>query len=76
MTTEETNQTFETALAELDKLAAEMEQRELPLEEAIAKFERGIRLSRYCKEKLGDADGRIQQLTRDNKLEDFLKPEE
>lgn len=67
--------TFEEVLSELEKLAQDMEQRELPLDDAIAKFERGIELSRYCKTLLGQAEGKIQQLTRDNQLEDFLKPE-
>jgi exodeoxyribonuclease VII small subunit len=67
---------FEEALAELEKLAQEMEQRDLSLEDAIAKFERGIALSRFCKTRLGEAEGKILQLTKDNNLEDFLKPEE
>lgn len=66
--------TFEEVLAELEKLAQEMEQRELPLDDAISKFERGIELSRYCRTLLGNAEGKIQQLTKENKLEDFLKP--
>lgn len=68
--------TFEEVLSELEKLAQEMEQRELPLDDAIAKFERGIELSRYCKTLLGTAEGKVQQLTRENALEDFLKPSE
>jgi exodeoxyribonuclease VII small subunit len=67
--------TFEEVLSELEKLAQDMEQRELPLDDAIAKFERGIELSRYCKTLLGQAEGRIQQLTKDNQLEDFLRPD-
>ena len=66
--------TFEAVLSELEKLAQEMEQRELPLDDAIAKFERGIELSRYCKTLLGTAEGKILQLTKENALEDFLKP--
>lgn len=68
--------TFEDVLSELEKLAQEMEQRELPLDEAISKFERGIELSRYCKALLGNAEGKILQLTKENALEDFLKPAE
>lgn len=68
--------TFEEVLAELEKLAQDMEQRELPLDEAIAKFERGIELSRFCKTLLGQAEGKVQQLTKENQLEDFLAPVE
>lgn len=76
METTTEKRTFEEVLGELEKLAQEMEQRELPLEDAIAKFERGIELSRYCKTLLGNAEGKILQLTKENQLEDFLKPEE
>lgn len=76
METVQNKRTFEDVLAELEKLAQDMEQRELPLDDAIAKFERGIELSRYCKTLLGQAEGKIQQLTKENSLEDFLKPEE
>jgi exodeoxyribonuclease VII small subunit len=76
METTQEKRTFEEVLAELEKLAQEMEQRELPLDDAIAKFERGIELSRYCRTLLGNAEGKIQQLTKENKLEDFLKPGE
>ena len=76
METKTETRTFEQVLSELEKLAQEMEQRELPLDDAIAKFERGIELSRYCRTLLGTAEGKIQQLTKENQLEDFLKPNE
>jgi len=70
------NKSFEEALQELEKLAMEMEQKDLALADAITKFEKGIQLSRYCRDRLNEADGKISQLTKDNKLEEFLKPEE
>ena len=40
---------FEAALEELEALVTRMEEGELPLEEALQQFERGIRLTRhYC----------------------------
>ncbi|MBI4859861.1 MAG: exodeoxyribonuclease VII small subunit [Candidatus Riflebacteria bacterium] len=53
-----------------------MEQKELTLEEALSKFERGIILSQFCKTRLEQAQGKIVQLTKENKLEDFMQSDE
>ena len=54
--------TFEQALARLEEIAHQLESGELPLEEAIALAEEGIKLSHFCEEQLTAAEGRIQQL--------------
>ena len=53
---------FEEQLAELEKVVERLEQGDLPLEENVALFERGVELSRACKAKLSDAESRIQVL--------------
>jgi len=53
---------FEKALEELEKIAERLEDGSLGLEESIAEFERGTRLARYCREKLDDAERRIEIL--------------
>ena len=65
---------FEQALADLEALVARMEKGDLPLEEALAHFERGIELTRRCQRALKDAELRVQMLVeRDGKqtLEPF-----
>lgn len=54
-----TKQTFEKAMKQLEQIVQELESSDLPLEKAIIKFEEGIRLSRFCSEKLDETEKRI-----------------
>ena len=47
---------FEAALDELEKLVARMEEGDLPLEETLKLFERGMELTRQCQKALADAE--------------------
>ena len=53
---------FEPALAELEELVARMESGNLPLEEALRSFERGVKLTRECQLALQAAQQRVQVL--------------
>lgn len=53
---------FEDALKALETLVARMEQGDLPLEESLACFERGIALTRTCQQSLKSAEQKIQML--------------
>ncbi|MEX0637442.1 MAG: exodeoxyribonuclease VII small subunit, partial [Burkholderiales bacterium] len=44
--------TFEKALAELEKLVAQMEGGKLSLEQALEAHKRGLELARFCQERL------------------------
>ena len=61
---------FEQALTELDAIVRSLEQGDQPLEQSLALFERGVTLSRFCHEKLTDAEKRIQVLTQSGGLRD------
>jgi len=63
-------QDFEAAMSELDRIVRTLEQGDLPLEQSLALFERGVRLSRYCHDRLDDAEKRIQLLTERGGLRD------
>ncbi|MDQ6983038.1 MAG: exodeoxyribonuclease VII small subunit [Mariprofundus sp.] len=54
--------TFEQALAGLTELVEKLESGELPLEESVAAFEQGVKLSRRCESMLDKADQRLQIL--------------
>jgi exodeoxyribonuclease VII small subunit len=54
---------FEQALHELEVVVERLEDAELPLEEAIALFERGQALLAYCQEQLDAAELKVRQLT-------------
>ena len=56
---------FETALAALDRVVGRLESGEVGLEEAVALFEQGQRHLRVCRERLGVAQKRIEELTAD-----------
>jgi exodeoxyribonuclease VII small subunit len=54
---------FESAIAELEKIVKQLEDGDLSLDTSLGLFERGVALSRYCHERLGSAERRIEQLT-------------
>lgn len=64
--------TFEESLAELEKIATKLESGELGLDEAIKEFEKGIKLSKECSEKLDEAEKKINILVQgeDGELEE------
>lgn len=53
---------FESALQELEAIVKTMEQGDLPLEEALRQFERGIKLARSGQETLKNAEQKVQML--------------
>ena len=58
------DKSFEESLAELEKIATEIEKGDIGLEQAISEFEKGIKLSKECSEKLDDAEKRINILVK------------
>ncbi len=57
---------FEQALAELEQLVETLERGDLPLEEALRRFERGVELTRHCQTALKSAQQRVEILLRRN----------
>lgn len=63
---------FEKSLQELQQLINTMEQGNLPLEESLKNFERGVQLIRECQTTLKNAEQKVQvYLEKENKLEDM-----
>jgi exodeoxyribonuclease VII small subunit len=54
---------YEQAFAELEEIVYGLETNEKPLEEAIALFERGQALAKYCADLLDKAELRVRQLS-------------
>ena len=54
--------TFEEAQRELEKIVAQLEGGRASLEDALALWERGDELYRYCLERLDSAEGKIEEL--------------
>ena len=61
--------TFEKALAELEKIVAQMEGGNLSLEQALAAHQRGLKLARLCQDRLEAAQQQVKVLEGD-----VLKP--
>lgn len=57
---------FETGLKDLEKIVAELEKGDLPLENQLKSFERGVALSRECMKQLEEVERRVELLVRDN----------
>ena len=53
---------FEQALGELEAVVEKLEHGDLPLEEALKQFERGIELTRGCQASLKQAEQRVEIL--------------
>ena len=64
---------FEASLSELEKLVDNMESGDLPLEEALKSFERGVELTRQCQQQLKEAEQKVQILT-EKSLDAELEP--
>jgi exodeoxyribonuclease VII small subunit len=57
--------TFEASLKELETIVKQLEEGDMPLEESLKLFEAGVRLSRECRERLTNAERRIEVLMKE-----------
>ena len=53
---------FESAMRDLEELVDRLERGDLPLEESLAAFERGVKLTRACQAALKDAEQKVEIL--------------
>jgi exodeoxyribonuclease VII small subunit len=69
---------FEAAMRDLEELVERLEQGDLPLEESLAAFERGVMLTRACQTALKEAEQKVEILLRkagEPAVEDFTPDE-
>ena len=59
---------FEAALTELDTIVKKLEDGDIPLEQSLQLFERGVQLSRFCHARLEEAERRIEILNERGQL--------
>ena len=67
-TSNKKNKSIEAKLIELEEILEDLESGKLELDDALKKFEKGIKLSRECQQTLEEAEMKIQVL-----MEDELK---
>jgi exodeoxyribonuclease VII small subunit len=60
---------FEASLDELELLVSRMEKGDMPLDESLAAFERGVGLYRQCRTALDAAELRVRQIIDPNDLD-------
>lgn len=60
--TQTASQSFEEQLEELDGIVTALEDGRLPLEDALALYERGMRLAKACQDRLDQAELRVSRL--------------
>ena len=65
---------FEKAFDHLEKIVHRLENEELPLDESLQLFEEGIRLSRFCNQKLEDVEKKIELILSDAKGQPKVEP--
>ena len=73
MTRPRTNE-FEKAFQQLEKIVQRLESEELPLDESLQLFEEGIRLSRFCNQKLEEVEKKIELILSDAKGQPRVEP--
>lgn len=66
---------YESALAELEAIVAEMESGQLPLDASLTAYTRGAELLQYCRQRLTDAEQQVKILE-NGALQPFRAEEE
>lgn len=60
--TEEKDVSFEAAMEQLEDIVRKLEENNVPLEEAISLFQKGIGLSKTCHQKLQKVENQMDQI--------------
>lgn len=69
--------TFETALNNLDGIIKDLENGNIPLEDAISKYTDAMNLVKICQEKLDNATEQVNKIIgTDGEVQDFLMKED
>ncbi|MGD8341652.1 MAG: exodeoxyribonuclease VII small subunit [Gammaproteobacteria bacterium] len=67
---------LEETLENLEQLVEKLEQGDLPLNQALKEFERGIKLTRQCQSVLKEAEQKIEILLADSENPEPFEAEE
>ncbi|MEW9699126.1 exodeoxyribonuclease VII small subunit [Paenibacillus sp. SI8] len=62
MSSHETEVSFEQAMEQLERIVAQLESSDVPLEKAIELYQEGVRLSHLCGVKLEQVEKKIEML--------------
>ncbi|MGX7195608.1 exodeoxyribonuclease VII small subunit [Enterococcus olivae] len=70
------NPTFEASLQELEQIVTRLEQGDVPLEEALTAFQKGMELSKQCKDTLAKAETTLTKMMTEANEEVLFEEEE
>ncbi len=62
---ESTQQNFEGALEQLEEVVEQLESGDLPLDDSLAAFEKGVGLVKFCNQKLSEVEKKVELLLKD-----------
>jgi exodeoxyribonuclease VII small subunit len=65
---------FEKSFKQLEDIVRRLEAEELPLDESLQLFEQGIRLSRFCHQRLEEVEKKIELILADAKGQAVIEP--
>ncbi|MCU1246752.1 MAG: exodeoxyribonuclease small subunit [Acidobacteria bacterium] len=65
---------FEKSFQQLETIVKRLESEELPLDESLQLFEEGIRLSRFCHQRLEEVEKKIELILADAKGQPTTEP--
>jgi exodeoxyribonuclease VII small subunit len=65
---------FEKAFQQLEKIVQRLEGEEMPLDESLQLFEEGIKLSRFCHQRLEEVEKKIELILADAKGKPVVEP--
>ena len=74
MASRRTSNEFEKSFQQLEKIVQRLEAEELPLDESLQLFEEGIRLSRFCHQRLEEVEKKIELILADAKGQPVAEP--
>ncbi|MFW5787777.1 MAG: exodeoxyribonuclease VII small subunit [Halanaerobiales bacterium] len=58
---------FEEAIAELENIVEKLEDGKLSLDDSLKKFSRGVKLIKFCRKELNNAEKQVTKVLKDNK---------
>jgi exodeoxyribonuclease VII small subunit len=65
-----TKLTFEQAIKQLTGIVGKIEQGEIPLQDSLNQYEKGMALIKHCKDILQKAEKRIEKISEEKQPED------
>ena len=68
------NKSYEESILDLEKIVQRLESGELPLDESVQEFQKGIEISRHCSKRLDEIQKKISVLIENENGDLIEKP--